>query len=81
MSGDDNLGAYGDEFYAKLMGLHQGLSLEESARLNARLILLMANAIGDPGILGGILEKGWHISDYFLHIINSLVIRLILNFC
>jgi hypothetical protein len=36
-----------DEFYAELIALHQGLSPAESAALNARLILLLANHIGD----------------------------------
>ena len=36
-----------DDFYAGLVALHQGLSETESAALNARLILLLANHIGD----------------------------------
>jgi hypothetical protein len=45
--GDDRLGAGGDDFYARLIAAHEGLSFEESARLNARLVLLLANALGD----------------------------------
>jgi hypothetical protein len=45
--GKDRLGAAGDDFYAALMGAHDGLSLEESTRLNARLVLLLANEVGD----------------------------------
>lgn len=45
--GGDRLGLAGDDFYAALMAAHEGLTYDESARLNARLILLMANAIGD----------------------------------
>lgn len=45
--GCDRLGSAGDDFYAALMAAHDGLSFEESAHLNARLVLLMANAIGD----------------------------------
>jgi hypothetical protein len=45
--GKDRLGGAGDDFYAALMAAHEGLSLEESARLNARLVLLLANEIGD----------------------------------
>ena len=41
------LGAAGDDFYAALMAAHEGLSFEESARLNARLVLLLANQVGD----------------------------------
>ncbi|SFI35352.1 Protein of unknown function [Aquamicrobium aerolatum DSM 21857] len=46
-SGGDRLGLAGDDFYAALMAAHDGLTYDESARLNARLVLLMANAIGD----------------------------------
>lgn len=45
--GGDRLGAAGDDFYAELMAAHEGLSFEESARLNARLVLLLANRVGD----------------------------------
>lgn len=45
--GRDRLGADGDDFYAALMAAHEGLSLEESARLNAKLVLLLANQVGD----------------------------------
>jgi hypothetical protein len=45
--GKDRLGAAGDDFYAALMAAHDGLSLEESTRLNARLVLLLANEVGD----------------------------------
>ena len=40
-----------DDFYAELIGLHEGLSKEQSDALNARLILLLANHIGDRDIL------------------------------
>lgn len=45
--GEDRLGAAGDDVYAALMAAHDGLSLEESTRLNARLVLLLANEVGD----------------------------------
>jgi Protein of unknown function (DUF2783) len=41
----------GDGFYEALINAHAGLSEEESASLNARLILLLANHIGDMDIL------------------------------
>ena len=47
--GQDRLGAAGDDFYAALMAAHEGLSFEESARLNAKLVLLLANQGGRPG--------------------------------
>ncbi|KPP82434.1 MAG: Protein of unknown function (DUF2783) [Rhodobacteraceae bacterium HLUCCO07] len=36
-----------DDFYADLLAAHEGLSKEESDALNARLILVLANHIGD----------------------------------
>ncbi len=36
-----------DEIYARLIELHEGKSEEESALINARLILLLVNHIGD----------------------------------
>ena len=41
----------GDDFYELLIGTHRDLSDEQSELLNARLILLLANHIGDIGIL------------------------------
>lgn len=46
--GQDRLGGRGDDIYAALLAAHDGLSDEASARLNARLILLLANLVGDP---------------------------------
>ena len=40
-----------DGFYAELIETHDGLSEEESMALNARLILLLANHIGDRAVL------------------------------
>lgn len=40
-----------DEFYAALTDLHRDLDNEQSQRVNARLILLLANHIGDMEIL------------------------------
>lgn len=36
-----------DGFYDELLAAHAGLSKEESAALNARLILVLSNQIGD----------------------------------
>lgn len=49
--GRDRLGAHGDDFYAALMAAHEGLAPEESARLNARLVLILANLVGDLEVL------------------------------
>ncbi|MBT2132292.1 DUF2783 domain-containing protein [Aliiroseovarius lamellibrachiae] len=36
-----------DDFYAELLTAHDGLSKEDSDALNARLVLVLANHIGD----------------------------------
>ena len=40
-----------DDFYAALIEMHRGLGPEQSALVNARLILLLANQIGDAALL------------------------------
>ena len=40
-----------DDFYEQLIGAHRDLSDEESALVNAKLVLLLANHIGDPAVL------------------------------
>jgi hypothetical protein len=40
-----------DAFYEQLLDAHAGLSREASELLNARLILLLANQVGDPAVL------------------------------
>ena len=40
-----------DGFYEQLLDAHEGLSREQSELLNARLILLLANQVGDAGAL------------------------------
>lgn len=40
-----------DGFYEQLMDAHVGLSPEQSDLLNARLILILANQVGDRGVL------------------------------
>jgi Protein of unknown function (DUF2783) len=41
----------GDDFYEALIETHRNLSDEESAAVNARLILVLANHIGDLDVL------------------------------
>lgn len=43
--------AVSDDFFAALLGMHVGLDEEQSELLNAKLILLLANHIGDRGVL------------------------------
>ena len=40
-----------DAFYAALVTAHQGLADDESELLNARLVLILANHIGDLDVL------------------------------
>ena len=40
-----------DDFYEALLSAHQGLSTEQSHAMNARLVLLLANHVGDPAVL------------------------------
>ena len=45
-----------DDFYAELLACHDGLSKAESDALNARLVLVLANHIGDRKVLSQALE-------------------------
>ena len=36
-----------DGFYAELVAVHEGLTAAQSAELNARLVFLLANQVGD----------------------------------
>lgn len=40
-----------DESYARLIATHEGLDEAESHALNARLILILMNHIGDDAVL------------------------------
>ena len=40
-----------DGFYERLIEAHRGLDGPASRRLNAKLILLLANHVGDPQVL------------------------------
>lgn len=55
--GEDRFNGRGDEFYAELMAAHDGLTFEESAALNARLILILANRVGDLDILRAAIAR------------------------
>jgi Protein of unknown function (DUF2783) len=41
----------GDAFYDRLVGAHRGLTDEQSELMQARLVLLLANHIGDLRVL------------------------------
>jgi hypothetical protein len=49
--------ARADDFYQALIDAHRDLSDDESAALNARLILLLANHIGDFEVLSAALAE------------------------
>jgi hypothetical protein len=40
-----------DGFYAALVAAHEGLTEAQSAELNARLVFLLANQVGDQRLL------------------------------
>lgn len=46
----------GDDFYAELLAAHDGLNKAESDALNARLILILANHIGERAVLRAALD-------------------------
>ncbi|HEX9463301.1 MAG TPA: DUF2783 domain-containing protein [Alphaproteobacteria bacterium] len=45
-----------DDFYDALIGAHRDLTEEQSATLNAKLILLLANHIGDLDVIKEALQ-------------------------
>ncbi len=45
-----------DAFYERLLDAHQGLSPAQSALFNARLVLVMANQLGDSALLQSCLD-------------------------
>jgi len=46
-----------DDFYAALVELHRGLSDAQSELVNAKLILLLANHIGDAEVLREAMQR------------------------
>ena len=45
-----------DGFYAELLAVHDGLTKAQSDALNARLILILANHVGDRNVLSDALD-------------------------
>ena len=45
-----------DGFYAELLGAHEGLSDADSHALNARLVLILCNQVGDRDVIRQALE-------------------------
>jgi hypothetical protein len=51
-----------DSFYEQLLDAHQGLSPQQSELLNARLILLLANQVGDARVLRECIEAAANVA-------------------
>ncbi|MGF7212677.1 hypothetical protein GGE65_007312 [Skermanella aerolata] len=49
--------ARADDFYEALIDTHRNLTLEQSQVVNAKLILLLANHIGDLDVLRDALKR------------------------
>ncbi|MFC2969940.1 DUF2783 domain-containing protein [Acidimangrovimonas pyrenivorans] len=52
-----------DGFYEELLAAHEGLTKAESDALNARLVLLLANHVGDRDVLRQALAAARRPSD------------------
>ena len=46
-----NLGPESDRLFNELLGAHDGLDREQSEQLNAGLILILLNHIGEPEVI------------------------------
>ena len=57
LSDDNRLGDEADALYAALIEAHRGLSAEQSAALNARMILLLMNEVGDTSVIRAALAR------------------------
>lgn len=53
----DNLGPEGDSLYTALMQAHEGLTDIESHALNARLVLMLINEVGDAERIKAVLQE------------------------
>lgn len=51
-----------DGFYAALVAAHEGLPEVQSAALNARLVFLLANQVGDQASLLQCIEAARHLT-------------------
>lgn len=53
---EDGFGGRADDVYEALIRAHDGLDEAESAALNARLILILANEVGDVGLIRSAID-------------------------
>lgn len=58
---DNNL-AVPDEFYESLLAAHQELTTPQSHAMNAALVLLLANHIGDSTVIHEALKHAHHVA-------------------
>ena len=49
--------AHPDDFYERLIETHRGLSRDESELVNCKLVLLLANHVGDPDVLDDAMRR------------------------
>lgn len=47
----------GDDFYQELIDMHRDLTDEQSAQVNAKLILILSNHIGDLSVLRAAMAR------------------------
>lgn len=59
---DPNL-ASPDDFYAMLIASHEGLTKDQSDGVNARLILILANHIGDQQVFSEAIALAKRVAD------------------
>jgi hypothetical protein len=57
LSPEDNLQPHGDDFYELLMKAHEGLDFDQSAALNARLVLILANEVREFATLQAAISR------------------------
>lgn len=60
--GQNKLKAEGDLVYSALMQAHDGLTEAESHKLNARLVLMLSNEVGNSDTLLQIFDAARHYS-------------------
>ncbi|MFD1509618.1 DUF2783 domain-containing protein [Lacimonas salitolerans] len=54
--------ANADDVYADILAAHEGLTKAQSDALNARLILILANHIGDRAVIAQALEAARNVA-------------------
>ena len=52
-----NLGPESDRLFNELLGAHDGLDREQSEQLNAGLILILMNHIGEPEVIRAAISR------------------------